>query len=60
MADYPVDGASEDTWGALLIAFTKLFAVINGTRGGKLGLVSYENAAVFYENECVHSFDVNF
>ena len=58
MADYPIDGASENTWAAELIAHAKLHVVMSGTDGGKLGLVAWENDLVFYENECVHCFDI--
>ena len=58
--DYPTVGASEDTWGTELTDFTKRHAVMSGTRGGLLGLVSYNDEAVFYEGESVHSFDPDF
>ena len=52
--DYPSDGASEDTWGAELIAFAEKVFIMSGTaRGGSLAIVTNEGQVVTNQGQVV-------
>jgi hypothetical protein len=57
MADFPVQGFNEDTWGTELIAFFKKAFHMSGDNGGLLAIVCNQNQVVCNQNKVVTNID---